>query len=108
MGLTVKEMKIDVKSISGQNAVSSHHGDILYQQILSAINRDEVAELDFDGVEIFSTPFFNLAVARLLQDRSSSYLNDRVKFLNLSPVGFSTLRRVIANAKDHYSQPTTH
>ncbi|WP_449426846.1 STAS-like domain-containing protein [Rhodanobacter umsongensis] len=95
-------MKILVKNISGPNAVASHHGDALYKQVVSGIEKDDVVELDFAGIEIFSTPFFNLGIARLLQGRTVGYLNSHVKFVNLSPVGRSTLRRVIDNAKRHY------
>ncbi|WP_429245022.1 STAS-like domain-containing protein [Luteibacter sp. 621] len=95
-------MRIPVSEISGRNAVSSKAGEALYQEILRRIDVETV-ELDFAGVEIFSTPFFNLAIGRLLQRMPSDLLNQRLQVLNLSPLGFSTLRRVIDNAKRHYS-----
>jgi hypothetical protein len=98
-------MRISVTEIAGRNAVSSTAGEAVYKMILSGID-DEVVELDFAGVEIFSTPFFNLAIARLLDRMPSEVLNQRLHVLNLSPLGFSTLRRVIDNAKRHYAKNT--
>lgn len=95
-------MRISVSEIAGRNAVSSKAGEALYKEIVSHIDADSV-ELDFAGVEIFSTPFFNLAIGRLLEKMPSDVLNQRLHMLNLTPLGFSTLRRVIDNAKRHYS-----
>jgi hypothetical protein len=99
-------MKISVNQIAGRNAVSSADGDALYKQIIANIEADRV-ELDFAGVEIFSTPFFNLAIGRLLERMSSDTLNTRLEFVNLSPLGFRTLRRVIDNAKRHYADSSS-
>lgn len=99
-------MRISVSEIAGRNAVSSKAGDDLYRAIVSHID-DETIELDFAGVEIFSTPFFNLAIARLLERMPADLLNQRLQVLNLSTLGFSTLRRVIDNAKRHYSGLST-
>lgn len=98
-------MRISVTEIAGRNAVSSTAGDAVYKLIVEGIDK-EVVELDFAGVEIFSTPFFNLAIARLLERMSSDVLNERLHVLNLSPLGFNTLRRVIDNAKRHYANQT--
>lgn len=95
-------MKISVSEIAGRNAVSSKDGDALYGKIISNIEIEHV-ELDFADVEIFSTPFFNLAIGRLLERMSPESLNEKLEFINLSPLGFRTLRRVIDNAKRHYS-----
>lgn len=94
-------MKINVVEISGRNAVSSSDGQELYSQIIAKID-DEPVELDFAGVEVFSTPFFNLGIGRLLEKMSPELLNTRLKVVNLSHLGMRTLRRVIENAKRHY------
>lgn len=96
-------MKISVNQIAGRNAVSSSDGDALYKQIIANIDADSV-ELDFEGVEIFSTPFFNLAIGRLLERMPPDVLNSRLHVVNLSSLGFRTLRRVIDNAKRHYAE----
>lgn len=100
-------MKISVISISGRNAVSSKDGETLYKKITENLG-EELIELDFDGVEIFSTPFFNLGIGRLLEHLSADELNKKIEFKHLSHLGFQTLRRVIDNAKRHYaSAPRT-
>ncbi|PTR30759.1 uncharacterized protein DUF4325 [Luteibacter sp. OK325] len=95
-------MRIPVAEIAGRNAVSSKAGEAVYKAIIGSIDVETV-ELDFIGVEIFSTPFFNLAIGRLLERMSADMLNQRLQVVNLTPLGFSTLRRVIDNAKRHYS-----
>ncbi|MGO4503259.1 MULTISPECIES: STAS-like domain-containing protein [unclassified Dyella] len=97
-------MKISVINIAGRNAVSSKDGEALYNLIMHNI-ADGHIELDFSGVEVFSTPFFNLGIGRLLARLSTDELNKKLEFQHLSPLGFQTLRRVIDNAKKHYAAP---
>jgi len=99
-------MKISVIDIAGRNAVSSKDGETLYNEIMRNIDVDRI-ELDFEGVEIFSTPFFNLGIGRLLERLSTDELNKKLEFQHLSNLGFQTLRRVIDNAKKYYAS-TSH
>lgn len=60
-------------------------------------------ELDFAGVSVFASAFFNFAIGQLLKDLSPNQLNERLKITNLSPNGYSILKRAIDNAKHYYS-----
>jgi len=100
-------MKISVSEFAGRNAVSSKDGEILFNKIISTIEVEHVV-LDFAGVEVFSTPFFNLGIGRLLERMPADKLNQRLEFVNLSQLGFRTLRRVIDNAKQHYASINRH
>ncbi|KLU25077.1 hypothetical protein EOS_16725 [Caballeronia mineralivorans PML1(12)] len=95
-------MHIFIKDLVGANALTMTDGQKVFDAIHPNLKRDEAVILDFEGVNIFATPFFNAAVGRLLSDLSSDVLRDRLIFRNLSPLGSSVLRRVIENAKEYY------
>ena len=81
-------------------------GEIVYNLIHESLVHGDQVELDFDGVEIFASPFFNAGVGRLLVDLNPDALNKLLKFNHLSDFGSRVLRRVIDNAKDYYAFST--
>lgn len=98
--------RIIVKDLIGQNAVTLDDGEIIYNLIHASLMHGDIVELDFDGVEIFASPFFNAGVGRLLVDLKPDALNNRLKFDHLSDFGSRVLRRVIDNAKEYYASST--
>ncbi|UUX92974.1 STAS-like domain-containing protein [Methanoplanus endosymbiosus] len=96
-------MTINVQNIIGENCITLEDGEKVYRLILSALNNNQNAELDFTGVRIYSSPFFNGAVAKLLGSFTPEELNARVKFAGLTKHGDQVLRRVIQNARKYYS-----
>ncbi len=62
-------------------------------------------ELDFAGVRVFASPFFNAAFGRLLKDLTPEDLNRLLKVLNMTPVGRDTLKLVIKNSAQYYRDP---
>jgi hypothetical protein len=61
--------------------------------------------LDFDGISVFASPFFNFAIGQLLKDFSPDKLNELLSIINLIPDGTSVLKRVIQNAKEYHQNP---
>lgn len=100
--------RILVKDLIGQNAITLDDGKIIFNLIHESLLRGEVVELDFNGVEVFASPFFNAGVGRLLNDLNNEVLNKQLKFEHLSDFGSRVLRRVIENAKEYYSSTTNH
>ncbi|MDI1363152.1 STAS-like domain-containing protein [Methylotenera sp.] len=98
--------RINIKGLIGQNAVTLDDGEIIYNLIHESLMHGDVVELDFDGVEIFASPFFNAGVGRLLVDLKPDTLNQQLKFDHLSDFGSRVLRRVIDNAKEYYASST--
>jgi hypothetical protein len=94
---------ITVKEWVGENAMTQDDGDAIYRQIHDPLIRGETVELDFDGVQIFSSPFFNAGIGRLLADCQPADLNARLKVQHISPLGDRVLRRVIENAREYYA-----
>ena len=100
-------MYIKVKSLVGENAMTLDDGAAIYNQIHDPLMQGETVALDFEGVEVFASPFFNAGIGHLLADLQPETLNERLKFDHLSDFGNRVLRRVIENAKEYYESDTT-
>ena len=98
-------MHINVKELVGENAMTLDDGDAIYARIHDPLTKGEMVELDFDGVQVFASPFFNAGIGRLLGELTTDALNARLKVDHLSDFGARVLRRVIENAKDYYAAP---
>lgn len=63
---------IVIKDVVGGNAVSMSAGTKLKELILNSWARsgegDEKLVLDFSGIEVFASPFFNASIGALLKD----------------------------------------
>lgn len=98
-------MDIVIRELVGENAVTLDDGNKIYGNIFPALKSEEKINIDFTGVKVFASPFFNAAIGRLLKDFSSDLLNRLVSFSNLNAVGAEVLKRVIENSKQFYSKP---
>jgi hypothetical protein len=96
-------MHIKVRELTGTNAMTLEDGEAVYRQIHDPLVRGETVELDFEGIEVFASPFFNAGIGRLLADLLPDVLNAHLKFEHLSALGDRILRRVIENAKEYYA-----
>lgn len=98
-------MYIKVKELVGENAMTLDDGEAIYARIHDPLTHGETVELDFEGVQVFASPFFNAGIGRLLGELTTDTLNALLKFDHLSDFGTRVLRRVIENAKDYYAAP---
>jgi hypothetical protein len=96
-------MQCIVREIVGENAITLDDGQGVYDQIEAALSAGEVVELDFSGVAVFASPFFNAAIGQLLRDHSADDLNRLLRITGLNSAGYDVLRRVIENAKRYYA-----
>lgn len=90
--------------VIGKSALSMDRGKILYENILPHIRKGAIVELDFSGVEFYSSPFFNASMGLLIGEFSVSDLQRLVKFQNLSDTGKSILNYVIHHAIHFYGE----
>ena len=95
-------MKHDVVSLIGKNGITAEHGQRVYDLIHPELKAKQIVELDFDGVQVFASPFFNVAIGQLLSDIEPGDLNRLLKVSNLPPHGIEVLKRVIENSKEYY------
>ena len=82
--------------VNGNIAISMSKGNELYKQILQLIQNSEDGKiiLDFHNVEIFASPFFNASIGYLLKDYDITFLQNKLHFENLNPVGNNLLNLV--------------
>jgi STAS-like domain of unknown function (DUF4325) len=98
-------MHIRISDMVGEYAITAEDGDLVFQPVHEALVAGEDVEVDFEGVAVFASPFFNAAIGRLLEDISQETLRARLRLHNLSSDGHDVVRRVIENAKGFYSDP---
>jgi hypothetical protein len=96
-------MAYKIFDLVGKYAISAESGQKVYDQIYPALIAGNPVELDFTGVHVFTSPFFNFAIGHLLKDIPADNLNQLVEFKSVSSDGWNVLERVIANAKHYYS-----
>lgn len=99
---------VRVVEITGENAVTQEDGQKLYEIIRQGLSSSQEMRLDFEGVKIFASPFFNAGVGQLLKDFGPDDLNRLLRFENLSSVGQEVLRRVIENSKRYFSSSDSY
>lgn len=101
-------MRINVRKWVGENAITPDDGQAIFNLIHGPLQKGETVELDFEGVDVFASPFFNASVGRLLEDLERDALNVRLRFEHLSTFGKRVLRRVIENAEEYYAASPEH
>lgn len=81
-------------------AAFDEDGKTLRHKILSVWEADptEKIELDFSGITMFSTMFFNASVGYLALRKGVDYIHEHLSCKNLSPLGETTYTHSIENA----------
>lgn len=89
--------KIIVKDIA-ENALSESAGTKLRNKILEIFeeNKNEAIVLDFSGVLLFATMFFNSSIGYLISKNSEAVKNITIE--NISQLGMDTLKHSKENA----------
>ncbi len=95
--------KLSAIDIVGKNAISMQSGSNLYEKISPTLLSGQNVELDFDGVELFASPFFNASIGLLLKDIQVTDLQQRLQVIHISDVGRQLLNHVISNAIKFYA-----
>jgi hypothetical protein len=96
---------IRVLDLSGEHAITTVDGEKLFVAIQAELKGRGVADLDFSGVRVFASPFFNASIGRLLKDRTFAELRSVIRFDNLPQVGEVVLARVVENSEQYYRNP---
>jgi len=96
-------LHVDVIELVGEYCITSDDGDRIYDVIHPALKVKQRVDLDFAGVDIFASPFFNAAIGRLYADISGDELALLLKVLNVTQDGLYVLARVIENSREYYS-----
>ena len=98
-------MNIKIREQFGRACVDYEEGELLYQLIQPAVQAGDPLHLDFEGVDLFASPYFNASLARLVLAFPDKDLNSLLHISNILPVGWETAKRSIDNAKDFVRHP---
>jgi hypothetical protein len=90
-------------SLIGKYAITPSAGQATYDVVHPLLLTGQQVELDFEGVEVFASPFFNYAVGQLLRDIDPNTLSQLLKVKHLSLAGETALHRVLENSTQYYS-----
>jgi STAS-like domain of unknown function (DUF4325) len=100
---TILNRTISIIDLIGENCITVEDGQKLYDLIHPQLKDNQFVEINFDGVKICASPFFNFGIGQLLKDLPADNLNQLLTISSLHSVGAKTLRVVIANSKQYYS-----
>ena len=98
-------MNVEIKSFVGDSCVTSEDGQRVYDEIYPKLAAGESVCLNFSGVRVFASPFFNFAIGQLLKDLKPEDLNELLKVEGIVPDGAFVWRKVVENAKEYYKNP---
>jgi hypothetical protein len=97
--------KLNILDLVGEDCITIEDGEKVYDLIHPELKACRPVELDFAGVTVFASPFFNSAFGNLLEDLTPEDLDRLLKVSNLIPVGRETLKLVIDNSAHYYRDP---
>ena len=100
-------MNLEIMTFIGERCVTSGDGQRVYDTIYPKLVAGEKVCLDFEGVTVFASPFFNFAVGQLLKDLKPNELNQLLTVEHLAPDGMLVWHRVVKNAKEYYTNLNT-
>lgn len=79
-------------------ALAEEDGMSLYKIIIDAIDKNETVSVDFTGIDLFATPFFNTAFGAIILKIGVTKFDELVKIINLDKLGIETYQHSRNNA----------
>ena len=80
-------------------AFSYDDGMKLREKINDALKTEKPVEVDFEGITVFTTMFFNACFGHFVFTQSLDWYNEMIKVVNLNPMGTETHKHSIENAQ---------
>lgn len=78
--------------------LSQNDGKILRNIIEPELNKGEKIILDFSGISLFASPFFNISVGHFITNMGIKKYNENIEVINLSVVGQKVYQKVTEHA----------
>lgn len=86
------------------NALSIDDGEKIKKEIESILKNSEKVILDFNGISLFATPFFNACIGYYVVEFSPKGFEKKIECINLSDLGKETLKFSYDNAVIVYNR----
>ncbi len=86
-----------------KTAFSSNDAECLDKLISPLIKNNDKIIIDFNGISIFTTLFFNNAFAKHIIEIGPEKYNDKFQLINLSELGKTTYMHSYNNAINYYN-----
>jgi len=80
-------------------AMTDTAGLKLREEIEKLIKTEEKIIIDFTGITLFATMFFNASIGHFVMTLSPEKCNDLFKFVNLTELGMETYKHSFENAE---------
>lgn len=96
-------MIISIFDLVGKNAVSYSQGSSLHDKLKDIWSEKKII-LDFKGVCVISSPFFNGSIGLFMKDFSRAEVQDKIEYENISVDALNTLNIVLDNAESFYKR----
>lgn len=96
--------RVDVQAVAGKYCLTMAEGGTLHKVLLPLLRRGEAVELNFEGVSMYASPFFNAAIGQLVKDISREDVGRLLSVRGLSSDGILVLRRSLDNATLYYAE----
>ncbi len=91
-------MYVKVIDKFGTRCITSQDGQALYDLIYPALSSNQRVDIDFSGVDIFASPFFNYSIGQVFNMLNPDSLRNNLHFVGESEVGRIIIERVIENS----------
>lgn len=85
-------------------AFSYEDGMELREKINMALKTEKPVEVDFEGINVFTTMFFNACFGHFVFANSIDWYNEMIKVINLNQMGIETYKHSIENAQKRKSE----
>lgn len=92
---------IKIKAITSM-AMTEDAGFQLRKEMNEAMQNEQQIILDFEGIKLFATPFFNASIGYFVMRLSPEKYKEQVKVINLTELGMETYTHSFQNAVSVY------
>lgn len=93
-------MNISVKKITGPHCGEYSDGIKVYEKVSEHLKKGDFLTLDFSGIDILSSSFFNGSIAKLFLDFSSDFLLEHISIVGMKRIDRYVLNRIVREAKN--------
>lgn len=83
-------------------AISEEKGLKLRELLLKNLSEDKIV-LDFEGISMFTTPFFNSSIGYFILQYGPELFDEKIEILGLQEMGQETYKHSYDNAVEFYN-----